>query len=268
MVNSSFLKLTLTTLALIFFSLKINAQEVSVVDNKGTIKAINNNNVFTATTDPNTPTVVAVENDIWINTSTNPNSINIWNGTAWVDIAHTGTTGSIFFAGTDGKLTENNTNLFWDNTNNRLGIGNNTPNESLHITNNMQLDGTFKDKDGDEGTSGQVLSSTSTGTDWVDLNLASVVNKTSNYTLVASDNGKVITFNSASNVTLTVPTGLPIGYNISIYQTGNGRVTISGAGGVTVLNRLSRFITAGRDAGAGLVATSTNTFHLTGDLRR
>ncbi len=267
MVNNSFLKLTLT-LALIFFSLKINAQEVSVIDKKGTIKTINNNNVFTSATNPNTPTVVALENDIWIDTSTNPNSINIWNGTAWVDIAHTGTTGSLFFAGTDSKPTQNNSNLFWDNTNNRLGIGNNIPSESLHITNNMQLGAMFKDKDGDEGTSGQILSSTGTATDWIDINLASVVNKTTNYTLVATDNGKIITFNSATDITLTVPTGLPIGYNISIYQTGNGRVTINGAAGVTVLNRLSRFITAGKDAGAGLVATSTNNFHLTGDLRR
>ena len=40
------------------------------------------------------------------------------------DLSHTGTTGSIFFADTDGTPTENNSQLFWDATNNRLSIGN------------------------------------------------------------------------------------------------------------------------------------------------
>jgi hypothetical protein len=37
------------------------------------------------------------------------------------------TTGSIPFATTGGILTQNNANLFWDNTNNRLGIGTTSP---------------------------------------------------------------------------------------------------------------------------------------------
>ena len=36
------------------------------------------------------------------------------------------TTGSVVFGGTSG-LTQDNANLFWDDTNNRLGIGTNTP---------------------------------------------------------------------------------------------------------------------------------------------
>jgi len=50
--------------------------------------------------------------------------------------------------------------------NQNVGIGTASPNESLHVANNMQLDGSFKDKDGDAGTDGQVLTSTATGTDW------------------------------------------------------------------------------------------------------
>ncbi|WP_159086001.1 beta strand repeat-containing protein [Flavobacterium faecale] len=96
--------------------------------------------------------------------------------------------------------------------------------------------------------------------------VAIVVPKTSNYTLVAADNGKVFTFNSATAVTLTVPTGLTIGFNVSVYQIGSGNVTVSG--GATILNRLSRFKTAGVSAGIGLVITATNTAHLTGDLKK
>lgn len=44
-----------------------------------------------------------------------------------------GETGSIFFAGSDGVLTENNNNLFWDNVNNNLGVNNSTPNSTLSV---------------------------------------------------------------------------------------------------------------------------------------
>lgn len=143
-----------------------------------------------------------------------------------------------------------------------------TINGNTTVNNNLIVDGSFTDSTGSTGTNGQVLSSTATGTDWIDPKLATVENKTANYTLTADDNGKVFTFSSATDVTLTVPNGLPVGFNISIYQTNAGQVTIAGAGGVTILNRLSRFKTAGQHAGAGLICTSTNNFHLTGDLKR
>jgi len=94
-----------------------------------------------------------------------------------------------------------------------------------------------------------------------------VVAKMGNYTLVISDNSNVLTFNSTTPVTLTIPAGFPIGFNVSVYQIGTGKVTIVGSG-TTVLNRLNRFRTAGKDAGVGIVSTATDTYHLTGDLRR
>ncbi|SEB37097.1 hypothetical protein SAMN04489761_0224 [Tenacibaculum sp. MAR_2009_124] len=142
-----------------------------------------------------------------------------------------------------------------------------TLNGNTSVSNNLSVTGSFADSSGSTGTNGQILTSTVTGTQWNDPATAEVVNQVSNYTLTANDNGKVFTFNSTGNLTLTVPSGLPIGFNISIYQINTGRVTISGAGGVSILNRLSRFTTAGQHAGAGLVSTSTNNFHLTGDLR-
>ena len=94
----------------------------------------------------------------------------------------------------------------------------------------------------------------------------SVNTKTTGYTLTAGDNGSVLTFDSATDVVLTVPSGLPIGFNVSVYQLGDGTVTFT-ASGTTLKNRLSRFTTAGKDAGAGVVATGTDSFHITGDLK-
>src|SRR3989339_354245 len=43
------------------------------------------------------------------------------------------TLGSIFFAGTGGAMQQDNANLFWDDTNNRLGIGSSSPQQTLTI---------------------------------------------------------------------------------------------------------------------------------------
>jgi hypothetical protein len=44
------------------------------------------------------------------------------------------TTGSVVFAGASGTYTQDNTNLFWDDTNNRLGIGTTIPDVKLHVS--------------------------------------------------------------------------------------------------------------------------------------
>ena len=49
-----------------------------------------------------------------------------------ITLTTTNTVGSVLFAGTSGTLGQNNTNLFFDNTLNRLGVGLNTPETTLH----------------------------------------------------------------------------------------------------------------------------------------
>lgn len=43
------------------------------------------------------------------------------------------TAGSVLFAGSTGLVTQDNTNLFWDDTNNRLGVGTTVPLAKFHI---------------------------------------------------------------------------------------------------------------------------------------
>jgi len=49
------------------------------------------------------------------------------------------TTGSVVFAGASGLYSQDNSQLFWDDTNNRLGIGNALPGASLDVTGNIRL---------------------------------------------------------------------------------------------------------------------------------
>lgn len=49
------------------------------------------------------------------------------------------TTGSVIFATTAGAYLQDNTNFFWDDSNNRLGVGTATPNSSLTTTGSLAL---------------------------------------------------------------------------------------------------------------------------------
>lgn len=48
-----------------------------------------------------------------------------------------GTLGAVVFGGISGVYTQDSTNLFWDDTNNRLGIGTNVPSQPLDVAGNI-----------------------------------------------------------------------------------------------------------------------------------
>jgi hypothetical protein len=62
---------------------------------------------------------------------------------------------------------------------------------------------------------------------------AVISEQTANYTLALSDNGTVIYVNSAAAVTVTLPNGMPAGFNCSVVQEGAGQVTFTAASGAT-----------------------------------
>jgi hypothetical protein len=69
------------TCALAFISIA-NAQEVRVIDNKGTIKIVNNNQVTTGTA----PAVPILEGDVWFDTNFSPTQTKIYDGGNWVTV--------------------------------------------------------------------------------------------------------------------------------------------------------------------------------------
>ena len=69
------------TCALAFISIA-NAQEVRVIDNKGTIKTVNNNQVTTDTA----PAVPILEGDVWFDTNFSPTQTKIYDGGNWVTV--------------------------------------------------------------------------------------------------------------------------------------------------------------------------------------
>ena len=51
-----------------------------------------------------------------------------------------GTQGSVLFIGLGSTLAQDNANFFWDDTNNFLGLGTNTPAATLHVVGSAQFD--------------------------------------------------------------------------------------------------------------------------------
>ena len=87
------------------------------------------------------------------------------------------TEGSIVFADSNGQLAENNSKFYWDNDNEKLGLGTDSPTQLLHIAGNARLEGALYDKNNEAGNDGQILSSTTDGTDWItisDISLGSI----------------------------------------------------------------------------------------------
>ncbi|WP_147300523.1 autotransporter outer membrane beta-barrel domain-containing protein [Tenacibaculum gallaicum] len=190
----------LVILLIITFSDTVSSQEIRVIDNKGTIQKVNNNNVFTSPTDPNNPTVITVENDVWFDTTNS--QIKIYDTVdGWKPITSTLTSQNIYTA--DGTLADNRilngnaNNLTFNNINflqlfstfgtqisstgGTMQISSGTSSQisagttmELSAPSNIMLqsptefNSTLLDVNNSSGTSGQILSSTGTGVDWID----------------------------------------------------------------------------------------------------
>jgi hypothetical protein len=88
------------------------------------------------------------------------------------------------------------------------------------------------------------------------------------YTLVLTDNGRLVTLDNAAAITVTVPLNSSVAYAtgaiINLQQIGAGQVTVAGAAGVTLNGTGTK--TRAQWSAASLVKTATDTWTLIGDL--
>ena len=85
------------------------------------------------------------------------------------------------------------------------------------------------------------------------------------YTLASSDRGKVLTFENASDITVTVAPSLGAGFSCTCIQLGGGQVIFAAGSGVTISNRQSHTKIAGNKGMATLASYAADTFILCGD---
>ena len=88
----------------------------------------------------------------------------------------------------------------------------------------------------------------------------------SSYSLAATDNSEVVQSNAASAITVTIPAGLPTGFNCMVLQYGAGQITFSAASGVTIINRNSYNKTIGQYALATVLHIGSNIVIISGEL--
>ena len=91
------------------------------------------------------------------------------------------------------------------------------------------------------------------------------VNLGSSFTLNAWHNGKTICSSGNSQVVVTVPTNLPLGFGVAFIQCSGGLVYPSGDNGVTIVNRQGHIRSAGLWSVISLTQYAQNTFVLAGD---
>lgn len=85
-------------------------------------------------------------------------------------------------------------------------------------------------------------------------------------TLTESNMGQTLICNHASDITITVPTGLPLNSEVELIRWNIGAVSISPASGVTLHSANDLRNIANRYGAAGLKHIATNIWVLTGDL--
>ncbi len=91
---------------------------------------------------------------------------------------------------------------------------------------------------------------------------ANITSISANYSITSADNGKVIQSTSASAITITIPTGLPTGFNCTVVQMGAGQVTFSG----TYLNRTGFTKTASQYSVVSILHLGSNSILVTGEM--
>jgi len=121
-------------------------------------------------------------------------------------------------------------------------------NDVSFTTGNISTNGNF--------TGGNTASSTLSGF------AANVGAITAAYSITAADNGKILQSTSVTALTITIPTGLPTGFNCTVVHMGAGQITFSG----TYLNRTGFTKTASQYSVVSILHLGSNSILVTGEM--
>lgn len=123
-----------------------------------------------------------------------------------------------------------------------------TGNDIAFTTGNISTTGTL--------TGGNTNTSTISGF------AANVGTITTAHNISASDNGKILQSTSATAITITIPTGLPTGFNCTVVQMGTGQLTFSG----TYFNRGSFTKTASQYSIVSIIHLGSDKIIVSGEM--
>ena len=91
---------------------------------------------------------------------------------------------------------------------------------------------------------------------------ANVATITGAYSITAADNGKILQSTASSAITVTIPSGLPTGFNCTVVQMGAGQITFSG----TYLNRGGFTKSASQYSVISILHLGSNSIIVTGEM--
>ena len=118
----------------------------------------------------------------------------------------------------------------------KVGIGVTGPSQQLHIVGNARVTGAYYDSNNSPGTSGQVLSSTVTGTDWVTPSSGGGIGGSTTATEIAFGSATASEIDSDPGLTYTSGGGLNVGDT-----TGSGNSIISMKKGSAGISRFRMY---------------------------
>ncbi len=95
--------------------------------------------------------------------------------------------------------------------------------------------------------------------------VSAVITQTAAFTLTPEMSGAIVRAEFASAATITIPTGLPSGFAVTIVQSGVGQVTFAAATGATLRNRSGHTKTAGQYAMCAVIVGLLDNPILAGD---
>lgn len=212
----------------------VSAQNVEAIDRKGTVVSVKNNRVTTSATPPVGP----VENDVWLDSSDSGNTRpKVWTGNAWASLDYSGTPGSIFYTGADNNPTQDNSNLYWDSNNSRLGLGTNGPSAKLDVNGSTRI------RNLPAGNSSDQVITTDTNGNLRKMPFSSMETKT---TISQNTTTGVITHNSEDGTSQNV--------NVVSANANNG-ITVGTDGGAYYNNPIKAY---------GILTPASNSFNAIG----